>query len=487
LFRTSDGEARFTARRIASFLGGRFYTAAGSTADPEITGFCVDSRRTRPGFLFFALPGETFDGFDFQEDARKLGAVCAVVKGERDPGREVLPPGDDWCVIEVEDPLEALHALAARFRSEMNPFTAAISGSNGKTTTKDLAASILSGIVPVLATPGNENSQVGVPLTILRLAHGHRVLVLETGMSKEGELARLGAVAEPDIVLLSNIGPAHLETLGSLDAVARAKFELIPERGAGKFVLLNADDPLLRNKAEEMSGTYDGKVITYGLERGEIRPEHIEMKPDGKFVLHTGLWGGLDVPLPGRHNGYNVLAAALIAHLLGATAAEIREGLRGAEISGMRMEECFAQGVRILNDAYNANPASVAAAIGTLGDMRTEGGRHFVLGEMLELGPGSGEMHRSVARAAARAGFDSILLVGACWNEHLGKEAASGPWSFFDTAAETVDFLSDRIHPGDIVLIKGSRGARLEDLAADLENRLSRNGKESGEESGDAG
>lgn len=426
------------------------------------SGVTTDSRRVQPGDLFFALRGETHDGHDYVAAALTSGALAAVVS--RRP--EAVSP--DAPLLVVADPLRAYGRLARWWREQFSVHLLALTGSTGKTTTKALLASILSRLGPTLTAPGTENNEIGVPHTLFRLRPQHRYCVLEFGMRGPGEIAYLAEISRPEIGLITNIGASHLGRLGGREAIAKAKAELLAALPATGRAVLNADD-FFYGLLTELAPC---PVVAFGFGgEAQVRAENL---------VPRGLQGSdftlcladqrlpVSLSLPGRHHVLNALAAAAAAWCAGATPEQIREGLQAAQGESMRCEVLTLPGpVTVINDAYNASPTSVAAAVDLLASL--PGRRILVLGDMLELGQFAEAEHRQVGRQAARAGIDRLLTVGPAAAYAAEAAAEIGlPSVPLAGPAEALEALRELLRPGDTVLIKASRAMRLEELVEGL-------------------
>lgn len=415
-----------------------------------ISGWSVDSRTLEPGELFFALRGERHDGHAWVAAALDRGAAAAVVERETGSGRELL----------VEDTLGALQRLAARARREWGGTVIAVTGSAGKTTTKDAIAHLLSTHVPIGKTVGNFNNHVGVPLSILRLPEECRVAVLEMGMNHAGEIHNLAAIARPQVGVVTNVGYAHVEAFGGVEGVAAAKRELIEALPPDGTAVLNADNPLTAG----MAAAHPGPVITFGLERGaDVRAEGVELTAGGARFRIDGV--EFESPLAGRHGVLNVLAAIAVARAFEIPLEGLREAVRSLPTGKMRGERIDHAGITVWNDCYNANPEAMRAMIDVLA--ATPAARRVaVLGEMLELGDAAERLHREVGRYAAGRGID--LLVGvrnaARWMVDEARSAGmpDAAARFFDAPEPAGDFARENARAGDAVLFKGSRGVAME-------------------------
>jgi UDP-N-acetylmuramoyl-tripeptide--D-alanyl-D-alanine ligase len=454
---------RFTAEELAAATGGRWTGAPPA----EVGGVSTDTRTLAPGNLFVALRGERFDAHRFLGEAVARGAAAAVVAAGSGPAP--LP------ALVVPDPLAALGALARAHRRRFAIPVVAVTGSNGKTTTREMIASILATRGPVLRSEGNLNNEVGVPLTLFRLDGAHRAAVIEMGMSHPGEIGRLAAVAEPQVGVVTNAAPSHLEGLGSVDAVADAKAELYRGLPPGGVAVANADDARMLRRAQE-SGR---RIVTFAVGRGRrgdvAALEILAQGPDGlRFLLGVGNREiEVRLPLVGAHNAANAAAAACAAIALGCTDREIVVGLAGARPPGRRLRlERLASGVLLLDDCYNANPLSMSAALRTLAELAGEARRVAVLGDMLELGAFEGEAHRNLGAEAARAGVALLVGFGPRTRETVSAARAAGLPA--EAALHTEDpgalagLVKDRLRPGDVLLVKGSRGMKLERLVEAL-------------------
>lgn len=441
----------------------------------EATGVSIDTRTIRPGNLFVAVKGPRFDGHDFVAQALEQGAAGAVVARSEFQVREGAwrPLLDRHFLILVDDPLAALQAFAAWHRMRFNLPLIGVTGSNGKTTTKEMTAAILSQRGPVLKTEGNLNNYIGLPLSLLRLDSGHRAAVLEMGISLKGEMRRLCEIARPTIGLITNIGPAHLEFLGSLEGVAEEKgslFEAVRDNGTA---VINLNDPHLAPWATRIS-----KAWTFALDAPadvtatEIRPEGLGI--GFSLTLHrTGEAGRIRLATSGRHQVANALGAAAVAGALGYGLDEIRAGLAAFRPVALRAEVLEVNGKTILLDAYNANPASMKAALEMLAAFprRERASRKIaLLGDMLELGTFSESAHREVGEAAARTGVDLLIAVGRwAWAMAAGARragiAGEKVAAYADLPSLQKEFLN-YVREGDVLLIKGSRGMRMETALA---------------------
>jgi UDP-N-acetylmuramoyl-tripeptide--D-alanyl-D-alanine ligase len=461
------GRAEFSLDEVLAATGGDLVRLGDRT---RFAGVTTDSRRLARGELFVAIRGEAHDGHDFLADAAARGAGAVVV--ERSHAERPLACG----VIAVRDTLAALGDIASFHRRRHRPRIVAVTGSNGKTTTKEMLAAILEralGPGRVLRTTGTQNNLVGLPLTLLRMAGTEDAAILELGMNGPGEIWRLAQIAEPDVGVITCVAPAHLEGLGSIHGVAEAKAELYRRLRPSATAVVNADDPLVAASAR----AFPGRKIPFGTGGEGLAVEAQDIVDRGLDGIEFRLAVERhDVPVrlavPGRHNVTNALAAAAAGHALGIGLDALQAGLEAFQPPGMRMEVTqLPTGVTVLNDAYNANPASMAAALRTLAASRGRR-RAAVLGEMRELGAEAVHAHRELGAAAAAVHVDALFLLGRHADAvRAGAEAAGFPADRI-TIAATHEELGGRLaawcRAGDLVLLKGSRGAAMEEVLRHL-------------------
>ena len=442
-----------TLAEVAEVCEGQLKDERGVT---EIGGVSTDTRRLAPGDLFFALEGPRHDGHDYLTEAQQAGAVAAVVS---DAG--AVPEG--FAAVVVEDTEKALGRVGSAHRSRMPAEVAAITGSTGKTTTKDMLAGIMTGVGPTVAGEGTQNNEIGVPLTLLELRPEHRFCVVELAMRGPGEIDYLAEIARPEVGVITNIGQSHVGRLGSREAIAQAKAELLEHLPADGAAVLNADDFFF----SVFGAMVPCPVLSFGTAADvDFRAAAID---DGslagvRFELVTPLGTAqVEMNVPGRHNMLNALAAAAAAARLGADLTRIVDGLEDYRGSSMRMQRVRGRnGSAIINDAYNASPDSVEAALEVLRTAPCDR-RIFVFGDMLEMGPEAEAAHIEVGSKAAEAGVSWLIAVGplaklsAARAEELGLRV-----SRMDEADEVGDLLADELAAGDLVLVKGSRGVALE-------------------------
>ena len=433
-----------------------------------VTGVSIDSRHLGIGEAFFAIQGPNRDGHGFLRDAAARGAACLVVHNLPDD----LPPSVP--AILVDDTTRALGRLAAYHRARFTVPVAAVTGSNGKTTTKEMMAAVLGALGPVLKPEGSFNNQWGLPLTLLRLGPEHKALALELGANTPGEIASLAAISRPTVGAVTVVSSAHTEFFGSLDGVAAEKSALvraIPPDGA---VVLNADDP----RVLAMHTQSRARVLYFGTRPGADVFAAGPAEDDGDGLRFTLAAGTAERPVrlnfAGRHNVVNALAAAGIGLALGLSLEQIARGLEAARPAKGRCVWRRAGALRLLDDTYNANPASVRAALETLRGARDARRLVVVLGDMLELGDLSPAAHREAGLAVAAMGAAEFVGVGR--QARLAVEAARGRGlaeaQHTATFEDTVALLLKRLAPGDAVLVKGSRGMRMERVVDALMARL---------------
>jgi len=427
------------------------------------TGVCTDSRSVRKGDLFIALVGKRLDGHDFVSEAVRQGAAGVVVSRECFVGDDAR----DVVVVMVDDTIRALMRLAAWHRRRLRCRVAAVTGSNGKTTTKDLTWAILSRRYRTVRSQGSKNNNIGLPLTLLQIDDEAEAAVLELGTSAFGEIRLLAFISQPNVGCITNVGPAHLEFFGSVQNVASAKAELLEELEEGAPVILNADDEWsdwVRHKAR-------GPIVTFGIHRqADFMAENISAR-DGvvSFRLVANLFGTrrtIELPFPGAHNARNALAAAALSSQMGLGISEIEEGLAAARLPSMRYEVSTLSGMTVINDAYNANPVSMMAAVSSFCEMEVLGRRIFVCGDMLELGQHATEAHRQVGLFVKSKPIDYVVAFGelaAVLGEAAFGEGMQGEkWITCRSVDETVSVLMRVAAPGDAILVKGSRANAME-------------------------
>ena len=441
----------------------------GPTATTAIAGAAVDSRQVSRGSLFVALRGERVDGHDFVADAIRRGAVAALVE------RPIQTEGQDAAIVQVADSLTALQELAAWWRNRSAVRVVGITGSTGKTIAKEIVADVLGRTRTVLRNEGNLNSESGLPMTLLQLEPSHELAVLEMSMYTEGEIARLADIARPEVGVVLAVHPTHLQRAGSIDAIARAKSELPQALPANGLAVLNADDA----RVAAMASMTVAAVRTYGLGAGaDVRARDVtSLGLAGTEFTLVAPWGErrLRSGTPGRHLVPHALAAAAVAERFDVPLDEVEAALAAGSHADHRMAVAeAASGATLVDDSYNASPVSVAAALEFLAETPVAGGqrRLAVLGDMLELGPDEERLHREIGARAAAA-LDALLAVGerGAWIADAARAAGLTDVTLVRDVDEAIDAFDRALAagPGDVVLVKGSRGVALDRLVAALE------------------
>jgi UDP-N-acetylmuramoyl-tripeptide--D-alanyl-D-alanine ligase len=430
----------------------RAISAPPPDANRLVTSYSTDSRDVAPGSLFFALRGPNYDGHAFVEAAFEKGAVVAVV--ERGAGASA-------CLqLLVSDVQAALEQLAAWARTRWTGPVVGITGSAGKTTTKEVIARLLAVAMPVGKTEGNLNNHIGVPLSILRLPNEAKAAVIEIGMNHAGEIRRLAAIARPTVGVVTNVGFAHAEFFRSADEVALAKRELIEALPPDGTAVLNADD----ERVARFADGFPGRVVTFGFNEGaEVRPEAVEYGPESVRFRVDGT--EFESVFVGRHGVMNILAGLAVARVFSIAPARLADAVRALAPVKMRGERFILNGATILNDCYNSNPEAVHSMLDVLRAIPARR-RIAVLGEMLELGQWAEPLHRGVGSQAVRCGIEVLVGIRGAARQMIDEAVRSGlPASaavFFDDPESAGEFLLGLVRPGDAVLFKGSRGTHVE-------------------------
>jgi len=461
---------QLTLEEVAGLLG-----APCGAATRVVSDYSIDSRTLHPGSLFFAIRGPRFDGHDFVEEAFRRGAAGAVVERSFATGLATGGTGAPaWAsaLLPVHDTTSALQDLARMVRRRWGRRLVAVTGSTGKTTTKELIAAALGTRFSTHKSPGNLNNQYGVPLALLALQPAHETAVLELGMSAPGEIAQLARVAEAQFGVVTNVAAAHLQFFSSVDAIGAAKRELIENLKCPATAVLNFDDDRVRRFSEG----FTGRVITFGFGEGaDIRARDFRLEPGQEpdvlrsvFSVRTPQGAAeFELSLPGRHNVENALAAIAVAEAFEIPLRDLVEAFRHFQPLYQRTEILRLAGdAVVINDAYNSNPRAMEQMLDVLAAWPGAVRRIVVAGQMLELGPGSLELHRRIGRRCTERGVD--LLIGVQGDAHGFLEGAlaagmpSAQTRFFADSAEAGRFCREVIHPGDVILVKGSRGVHLE-------------------------
>ena len=440
--------------QVAKFSGG---SLTAGNPDATISRISTDSRTLQPGDLFVPLRGENFDGHKFVQQAVERGAAGAMVeqnwKGETPAG---------FALIRVPDTLAGYQTLAANYRQSLALKVIAITGSNGKTSTKDFVAATLARKFRVTKTEGNFNNHVGLPQTMLAANREDEIGVWEIGMNHPGEIAALAKLAAPDIAIITNVGLAHIEFMGSRAAIAAEKGALAEAVGPGGTVILNADDAF----SEGIAARTRGRIVLAGIEKGSVRATDVSQSPTGSefTILEEAHRCRAQLPVPGVHMVQNAMLAVAAGRMFGLSLEDCAAGLASAPLTKARLQIREINGIQFIDDSYNANPDSMKAALRTLIELDADGRRIAVLGEMGELGEESERGHREVGEAAAALGVDELIAVGpsgapiarAARTAGLEKSIA------VDSPQAAAELLGDNAAPGDLILVKGSRSARME-------------------------
>src|SRR5438874_606531 len=447
---------RLSILEIAEFAGAAVSSGHRKTLIDKIS---TDSRTLKHGELFVALRGENFDAHSFVESVAKAGAAGAIVDSNW-TGK--IP--ENFALIRTEDTLQAYQKLAANYRKSLPLKVVAITGSNGKTSTKDFTAAVLGRRFHVTKTQGNFNNHVGLPRTMLEATSQDEVAVWEIGMNHPGEVAVLAKLAAPDAAIITNIGTAHIEFMGSREAIAAEKGSLAQAVGPEGTVILNADDPFSKSIAPSSSA----KVILAGTTEGTVRAIEITQSANGTdFTILEGAHRcRAQLPVPGLHMVQNALLGVAAVRMFRLSLEECAAGLAAAPLTKARLQIKEIHGVQFIDDSYNANPDSMKAALRTLVELDTDGKRIAVLGEMLELGEESERGHREVGETAAGLKIDKLIAIGdvAAGIADGARNAGLKNTAVVKSTSEAAELLTEIAQPGDLVLIKGSRGARTEEV-----------------------
>jgi UDP-N-acetylmuramoyl-tripeptide--D-alanyl-D-alanine ligase len=449
--------------QIVDFAGAKLEAGDGSDLISKVS---TDSRTIKRGEIFVALRGENFDGHKFVEDVAKKGASGAIVdlawKGET-PAK--------FAIIRAQDSLNAYQNLAANYRKSLAIKVLAITGSNGKTSTKDFAASVLSRRFRVTKTEGNFNNHVGLPRTILEATSQDHVAVWEIGMNHPGEIAPLARIAAPDAAIITNVGIAHIEFMGSREAIAKEKGALAEVVDPAGTVVLNADDEFTADIASRTRA----RVVLAGITNGTICAGEIRQSANGsEFTILEGAHRcRAQLPVPGMHMIQNAMLAVAAGRAFGLSLEECAAGLASSPLTKARLQIKEVGGVQIIDDSYNANPDSMKAALRTLMELDTDGKRIAVLGEMGELGTESESGHREVGEAAATFEIDQLITIGEMGEviAQAARDAGLEKVSSVKSTSEAAGLLSDMAVPGDLILVKGSRSARTENVIEEFGKR----------------
>lgn len=456
--------------RIAEYLGVKA-NELGSTfnRDAFAAGYSIDSRTIRPGEVFFAVRGERMDGHDFIDQALEKGAIAAVVSKQKlgaitsqIAADAPAPAPAEPALIPVEDTLLALQLLAQAVRRLWERPLIAVTGSAGKTTTKEAIAHVLSTRFRVHKSEGNFNNQFGLPLMLLKLEAEHDCAVVELGMSHLGEITALAQIAQPETGVVTNVAPVHLEFFKDISEIARAKYELVESLPENGTAVLNADDEYV----SQFGRDFKGKVVSYGFApAATVRAENVESRGERGSVFDVVVGDRREhatLPLVGSHNIHNALAALAVALQQGIPLAEAVASLGSMSPADKRGQVVRIGNIMVINDCYNSNPKALAAMVDALADMPAKR-RIVVAGEMLELGPQSESMHRESGRHMAKTGIDVLVGVRGLAAEMVNAAKQAGMRAEFVLSAEDAgEWLARETRDGDVVLLKASRGVKLE-------------------------
>ena len=474
----------YTPAEIAGIVGGKLALYGGADGGEAVTGVAIDSREAGAGILFAAIKGERNDGNDFIPQALEAGSSCFLCQFVPDGA---AASGKPFAAVLVEDTVAALGRLAAEYRNHTKAKFVAVTGSVGKTTTKEFIYAVASAGFRAYKTQGNYNSVIGLPLTVFGIGPRDEVAVLEMGMSNLGEIETMSKIARPDIALVTNIGTSHLASLGTRENICRAKMEIrlgMPEDG---ILLLNADEPLLAAEAEKLPKK--PRLMSVYNHTGDFRAVNIRQKPDGivyDLIYANKAVTNVEVPALGRHNVYNSLAAYAVGVLLGMTDDAIRRGLKNFVGADMRQKIYDVGGITVIDDCYNASPESMRAAIDVLVAMAGEKGARptALLGDMLELGEYSRLMHDQIGQYVAQMGVQKLFCFGMTADivaEAAIKKGIRAENVFVCLDTRDVQGMADMIlgalEPGDILLVKASRAVAAERVIECMKKRKAKKKK----------
>lgn len=453
-------ELELTPAAVAAAVGGEL---AGPGGDRKVTGFSFDTRTLEPGDLFFAIRGAR-DGNAFVGNAVRKGAAAAVIS---DRGLVGAPELAGTALIVVSDALDALQTLGRHVRRASGAAVVAVTGSAGKSTTKEMTADLLSSRYRVFRNRGNLNNHIGLPLSLLELRRKPDIGVLELGMNHSGEISALVKMAEPDVRVWTNVGPAHLEFFGTVEAIAAAKAEILEGAKTNDLLVANADDDLVMHHAR----TFAGRVSTFGIERpADVQAVHVrDLGVDGTAATVRTPMGEAEVrtALPGTANLSNLLAATAVAVRFEVPLSDIVARAAALKPMVRRGEITRTGGLTIVDDSYNSNPRALSKALAMVAAEGRSSRRIAVVGEMLELGEASEALHRAAGEEAARSGLSALIAVGGPPAQALAEGAVRGGMSastvyYVPTSAAAADLAVTLVQPGDLVFVKGSRGIRTE-------------------------
>jgi UDP-N-acetylmuramoyl-tripeptide--D-alanyl-D-alanine ligase len=440
--------------QITKFATG---SLAPGNAETTITRISTDSRTLQPGDLFVPLRGDNFDGHKFVQQAIERGAAGAMVE---EIWKGTTPAS--FALIRVADTLVGYQTLAANYRASLPLKVIAITGSNGKTSTKDFVAATLARKFRITKTEGNFNNHVGLPQTMLAANLDDEIAVWEIGMNHPGEIAALAKLAAADVAIITNVGIAHIEFMGSREAIAAEKGSLAEAVGPSGTVILNADDPF----SEGIAKLTRARIVLAGIENGSVRASEVRQSANGsEFTILEGAHRcRAQLPVPGVHMVQNAMLAIAAGRAFGLSLEECAAGLASTPLTKARLQITEINGIQFIDDSYNANPDSMKAALRTLIELDADGRRVAVLGEMGELGEESERGHREVGETAAELNVDELIAVGPSGAAiaHAAEKAGLENSKAVDSPEKAAELLGENAVPGDLILVKGSRTARME-------------------------
>jgi UDP-N-acetylmuramoyl-tripeptide--D-alanyl-D-alanine ligase len=465
LFEETSSLITGKAKDCIDVVGGKLLQGS---ADKVFRGVSINSRTVEEEELFVCIQGKNFDGHNFLGEAIKKGAAGVMLSNPSYLSEGMASEGNSPFVIQSQNNLRALQDLANYQRTRFPFQVVAVTGTNGKSTTKEMIASIIETKYKTLKTQGNLNNHIGLPMTLLARKPEHEIGVLEMGMSAAGEIKRLSEIARPDIGVITNISAGHLKQLKTVKGVQAAKGELFDSLDKEGTAIVNADDPLVIELAKSLRT----KKITYGIEQSaDVQASNIQNKGSRGFTFTAKFFNqtiSVNLSQIGYCNIHNALAALATGHSLGISGKDMNRGLENYQQIPQRNEQIHYEGVTLINDAYNANPQSMRAAIKTLSEFDTQGKRFLVIGDMLELGPLSESAHHELGQEITLSNVDHLVTVGplASLVAESAKKNYQHPLQIgkFKTHAEAVNYLLRTVNKGDCMLIKGSRGAKMENL-----------------------
>lgn len=432
----------------------------------SFTDVISDSRKVTAGVLFVPLVGEKFDGHEFIKAAFDLGAAAVITQKDT----ELLI---DKTIVKVDDTLKAFGDIAKYYKQKYNVPTVSVTGSVGKTTTKDMLASVLSQKYNTLKTMGNFNNNIGLPITIFGLEKEHEAAVLEMGMNHFGEIERLADIGRPDVAVITNIGQSHIENLGSREGIFKAKMEMTKQFTKDNTLIVNGDDDYL----SKTKGMGEYKVVYYGITNPENDVYAKDIENNGlNGIKFTAVVDGeeylIEVNVPGKHNVYNALAAICVGREFDVSMDKIVEGIRSFELTKMRLAVEEYNGITIINDCYNASPDSIKAALGVLADT-DEKRKVAILGDVLEMGDFAKDAHYNLGKVVKESGVDLLITAGENMKYLAQGAKDNGVENIvsFDKTLEVCNYVKDEIKSGDAVLIKASRGMHFEEIYNTIKNK----------------